>query len=889
MGRFREILARARGLFGKVRSDADLVDEMTTHLDALAEENVRRGMSAEQARRAARREFGGVEQTKQLYREQRGLPFVETLVSDVQFAFRLLARKPGVTGLMILTLALGIGANTAIFSVVHAVLMQPLPYPHPERLVIVWSVYGKEGRAPASGPELTFLQQRSRLVEEFGGIWAQGGALTGEREPEQVKVGWVTWNFLSMLSAKPQVGRFFVPHEQGAGAPAAILLSDALWHRRFGADPGLIGSTIRLNGAPRTVVGVLPPDFRIVFPEGSSVPPDMDAFIPFPSDLATDAQDQGYIRVVGRMKTGVTVVQAQAELEEIAGGLRAEYPTYAEQSLGLRVVPLHGDVVRKLRPALLALFAGVGFILLIACANAANLQLSLANERRREITLRTAIGAARGRVIRQLLTESVVLSCVSGIAALLVGWWALKLLVSLRPAEMERLGSIELDWTALGFTFVVSLVVGVLFGLAPAIGATRIDLVESLKEGGRAIAATKQRSRSILVAAEVALGFVLLVGAGLMVQTLTALLRSDPGFASKNVLTFRLSLASVKYQTREDAVNFFRVLQNNLYTVPGVESAGLTSHLPFDDSLPNWYSYYWPEGAPKQDQNTVMADYRSILPGHLQSLGAVFLAGRDFDEHDAVEDRAVVIVDDTVAQGAWPDGDAVGRKLNIENGNFKRDAMRESMEVIGVVRHVQYHSLTDRVRGQIYLLYPHAVRQHMAFTVKSGVDPQILGPAIRQEVAKLDKDLPVYSVLPMDAYVAKARRATRFTATLAAAMAGIALLLACTGIYGVSSYSVLRRTKEMGVRAALGAQRSEIFGLVVREGMVPVVSGLLAGLLLSFAITPLISGLLFGVQATDPRTLAATCVFLGGVGFLACFLPARRAVRVDPLVALRYE
>ncbi len=870
----RTSASRVAGLFSKRKREAELEEELRDHLDALTEERIRGGMRPEEARHAARREFGGVEQAKEAYREQRGLPFVETLIGDVRFAFRLLARKPGVTALMILTLALGIGVNTAIFSVVHSVLLQPLPYPQPDRLAIVWSVYGNEGRAPASGPELTLLHERSRLFEDFAGIWAQGGALTGKTEPEQVKLGLVTWNFLSLLSTKVQLGRFFAPEEQGAGAPSVIILSDGLWHRRYGADPSLIGRPVLLNGAPYTVVGVMPSDFRIVFPEGSSVPPDMDAYIPFPTNLATDPRDQGYIRVIGRLREGVTF---------------AEFTEFSEQSLDLQIVPLHEDTVRNLRPALLALFAGVGFILLIACANVANLQLSLASERHREITLRAAIGAARGRVIRQLLTESILLACLSGAVAIGVGRWALQLLLSLRPVEMERLGTIELNLPALGFTLAVSIVAGIAFGLAPAIGASKINLVAALKEGGRSITGGKQRSRIILVACEVALGFVLLMGAGLMMRTFAALLRSDPGFEPKNVLTFRLSLASPKYQDPASAVHFLRVLQDNLSAIPGVEAAGLVSHLPFEDSLPNWYSYYWPEGAPKADQNTVTADYRSILPGHLRTMGVVFVAGRDFDQFDIVANRGVVVVDETVARKAWPNGDAVGKKLNIENGNFRRDALRESVEVVGVVRHVQYHSLTNQVRGQIYLLYPRAVRQHMAFAIKSKVDPRILAPAIRQEVAKLDKDLPVYSIVPMDVYVAKARRETRFTTLLAGVMAGIALLLACTGIYGVTSRAVFQRTTEMGVRMALGAQPQDVFRIVVRQSMAPVVLGVVVGLALSFLLTPLISGLLFGVHPTDLVTFLGTSLFLTAVGLLACYLPARRATRVDPIVALRYE
>jgi len=885
MRRMRTLGSRLLGFFLRDRREQGLDDELQSHLGLLAEENIRRGMSPDEARCAARREFGGVEQTKESYREQRGLPFLDALWQDLRFAVRILAKKPGFTTIAIATLAVGIGANTAIFSVVHSVLLQALPYPDSKRLTVVWSIFGTEGRAPASGPELVYLRERSRLFEEFGGIWAQRGALTGEGEPEHVRLGLVTSNFLSMLATKPELGRFFVPEEQGTYSAKSVILSDALWRHRFGANPRLIGQSVRLNGHPITVVGVMPPDFKIIFPEGSSVPPEMDAFVPFASNLAQDPRDQCYIRVIGRLRKGVAIPQAQAELESIATQLRSEFTEFSEQALGLQAVPLHGDVVRNVRPALIALFGGVSLVLLIACANVANLLLSRANERQKEITLRAAMGAARGRVIRQLLTESVLLSCLGGAAALLLGSWAMKLLLSLRPAGMESLVATSFSLPVFGFTLTLSILAGILFGLAPALGTTKLNLVESLKEGGRAMAAGKQRPRNVLVAAEVALGFVLLAGAGLLLQTLASLLRVNPGFNAEHVMTVRLSVSGAKYQTPESAIHFFRELQKNLAAANGIDSVGVTSHLPFDDTLPNWYGYYWPEGAPKTEQNTVMADHCSILPGYFQSLGAQLVAGRDFDPIDTQENRPIAIIDDNVAARAWPSGSAVGKKLNVENGNFVRD----TVEVIGVVKHIQSHSLTDQVRGQIYLLYPRAVRAHMAVTVRSNIDSQSLVRLIRREVANLDKDMPVYGILPMNEYVEKARRSARFTSTLAGIMAVIAVLLACTGIYGVASYSVLQRTGEIGVRMALGARPGEIFALIMRQSMLPVMIGVCVGLGLSLALTPLLSQLLVGVRAGDPLTIAAAGMLLFSVGGLACYVPARRATRLDPIAALRYE
>jgi putative ABC transport system permease protein len=885
MSWLRMIAARVQGLFRARRSDAELEEELQAHLEALTQKNIARGMSPEEARYATRREFGGLEQAKENYRDRRGLPFFETLAQDLRYAARMLVKNLGFAAVVIFTLALGIGANTAIFSVVHSVLLQPLPYPNPERLAIVWSIFGKEGRAPASGPELVFLRERSRLFEEFGGIWAQSGALIGKGEPEHLKLGLVTSNFLSLLSTEPQLGRFFLPGEQGSGSAKVIILSDSLWRRKFGADVSIIGQPLRLDGQSFVVVGVLRKDFRVIFPDGASVPPDLDAYVPFSTNLAEDPRDQCYIRIIGRLRRGVTIPQAQAELEGIAAQLRAQFVEFSEQGLGLQVVPLQGDVVRNLRPAVLALFGGVGLILLIACANVANLVLSHSSGRQREITIRSAIGASRGRVIRQLLTESMLLSCLGGAAGLLFGWWALKLILSLRPAGMEKLGSIDLNPAVFWFTSIVTILSGILCGLAPAVGITKTNLVESLKEGGRTIAVGRQYPRELLVVCEVALGFVLLIGAGLMARTFAQVLRVDPGFQSDHVLTFRVSLAGGKYMRPESTFHFLHHLQKNLSGARGIDSVGVVSHLPFDDSLPNWYSYYWPEGAPKSEQYTLMADHRSILPGYFQSLRARFIAGRDFDQFDAAENRSIAVIDDVVADRAWPNTSAVGKKLNIENGDFVRD----SVEVIGVVHHLQFHSLTDQVRGEVYLLYPRAVRQHMAFTVKSSVDPMSLVPVVRKEVAKLDKDLPVYAVQPMDEYVARARQETRFTTMLAGIMAGIALLLACAGVYGVVAYSVSRRISEIAIRLALGAQPLGILEMIVRQNMAPVVSGVLVGFLLSLVLTPLISSLLFGVRPTDPATFAAGCAAALGVGVLACYLPARRAMRVDPMVVLRCE
>ncbi len=877
--------SRVHGFFSKQRIERDLDSEVQSHLDMLIAENIRRGMKPENARHAAKREFGGVEQTKEEYREQRGLPLLDGLLQDVRFAIRMLGKRPGLTFVAVFTLAIGMGANTAIFTAVYSVLLQNLPFPKADRLAIVWSILGTEGRAPASGPELETLRQRSRLFEDLGAIWAQSGALTGEGEPEQVRLGMVTANFLGVLGTNPQLGRLFEKGEQGAGTPRVMIISDGLWRRRFGANPRWIGQTTRLNGQPVTIVGVMPAGFKIIFPEGSSVPPEMDAYVPFRSNLASSPADQSYLRVIGRLRDGVTIAQAQQEMDTLAGQIRAEYNTFADPPLTLQVVPLQGDVVRNIRPALLALFGGAGLVLLIACVNVANLLLVRANERTLEMALRTALGAGRGRLIRQLLTESVLVSCCGAVVALSFGWFALRLVLAMQPKEMERFSAIQMNPPVFAFTFAVAIVAGVLFGLAPAFGTRKLDLTRSLKDSRQTGIRNGRRQRNLLVISEVALGFVLLIGAGLMLRTFVRLLQVNPGFDAAHVLTFRVSASSVKYHTDDAAVQFFRKLKENLSRLPGVEAVGVISHLPFDDTLPNWYGFYWREGASKHEQNTMMADFRSSLPGYFKSMGVTFVSGRDFDDHDVAENLHLAVIDDTVAQETWPGQEAVGKLINIENGEFVRD----TAQVIGVVKHLQHHTLTDQVRGQIYLLYPQAIRAHMAVTLKSSANTQTLLPLIRRQVGALDKDLPIYHIQPLRDYVESARRQTRFVTLLAGIMGGIALLLACIGIYAVTMYSVLQRMREIGVRTALGAAPRQLFALVMRQSMFPIALGLLAGLVLSLLLAPLLSSLLFGVRPTDIPTFGVGALILSTAGLIACLLPARRATRVDPMIALRYE
>jgi predicted permease len=867
-----------------------LDQDIREHIAMETQDNIERGMSPEEARYAAVRKFGNVTRIKEDTRDVWSVVWLEQSLQDIRFGLRVLRKSPGFAVVAILTLALGIGANTAIFSVVNAVLLQPLPYPNANRLAIIWSQWGNETRGPASGPEMIELRNRSRVLDEIGGIWATSGTITGTAEPEQVRLAFTTANFLPLLADKPQLGRFFAPGEDRGGAAPLMILTDGLWRRQFGANPGIIGQTARLNGNDFTVVGVLPRDFKLLFPDGSGVMADVQVFIPFLNDLEKTNRDTGYIRMIGRLRRGVTVAQAQSEAESIAAQLRGEAKEYAEQSLHLTVASLQADDVRLVQPALLSLFAAVGLVLLVTCANVANLLLSRAGGRRHEAALRTAMGAERRRIVRQLLTENLLLGCLGGAVALGIGWAALKWILSLQPEGISPLIAVKLDGWVLAFTLVLSILTGILFGLAPALSVARGDLIDILKKSGKTGTPGKPWLRQLLIVSEVALGCVILVGTGLMIRTFSSLLRVDPGFHPEDVLTFQLAFSGPRYRTVESVTNFLKELRTNLAAMPGTQSVSGVSHLPLDEGKGNWYSYYWAEGAPIQQQNTVMADHRSTLPGYFRTLGATMLTGREFEDTDDGAHMHVCIVDDTVADAIWHGQDVIGKKLSVEDsptGPFQ--FVRESVVVIGVVKHLQSHSLTSKGRGQIYLPVPLAPRPVYSLIVRTTAPMQTFAAYVQQEVKKLDKEMPVSNLRPQMDYVEMARAQTRFVTVLAEALAALALFLACIGIYGVTSYSVAQRTSEIAIRLALGAHSTDIRGLVLRQSALPVALGVVAGLPLAAAVAPLLSGLLFGVRPSDPLTYGAISLVLATVGVLACYIPARRAMRVDPMVALKYE
>ena len=808
---------------------------------------------------------------------------MEVFWRDIEFGFRQLWRSPIFSIVAIGTLAIGIGANTAIFSFVNAVLLRPLPYPEAHRLAIIWSGLGYSNRAPVSSFELFQIQQRAKEFEQIAGIWVTNGSLPAssqtEEVGEQVKVGVVTANLLPLLCAKPALGRFFTAEDNAPNAPPTLIISHAIWVRRFGSDPSVIGRSIRIGRRSTTVIGVLPENFRFLFPDDASVPPTVDIFYTTPVD-ASDPGGPAFLHMIGRLRQGSTLVRAQAEADRIAKEVNSLSGRSDFSHFRLYVFSLQGDDVREVRTTLLLLFGSVALVLLIGCANVANLLMTRATQRLREMTTRAALGASRQRLAQQLLTESILLGCFAAIASLAVAWAAMHALFAARPPSLANLTAVTIDWRVLAFTCGTAAFISVLFGLAPAFVLRRVDLAYTLKESGRQSALGPRRWSRVLVSAEVALAFVLLLGTGLLMRTFLNVLHIYPGFRPENVITFRISGANY---------NMLHRLQQNLASAPGVESVAAVSHLPLEDAG-NWYDYYWKEGAPAEYQTSAMTDLRSVLPGYFRTIGATLLAGRDFKESDDAAHQHVAVIDDVLASQLWPHENAIGKKLNISDSpSGPYQFQRDWVVVIGIVRHVQYHSLTAIVRPQVYLPFQLAPRPNMAIVIHTAIGAPNLAALARKQVAILNRDAAMSRVQPLSEIVAWALSEARFASTAASLLSGIALLLACVGIYGVLAYSVVQRTAELGLRMALGARRSSVMRMILADGLASVWLGLAAGFLLSLMATPMLQHLLFGIKPGNATNYGTILLLMLVVSALAAFIPARRATNIDPLAALRHE
>jgi putative ABC transport system permease protein len=874
--RLRSIL---RNLFHMHEVEKDLDAEVRAFVNMVADEKMAAGNSQEEAKRRALAECGGIEQVKQIVRDNRTGVIFENFWQDLHFGTRQLGRNPVFAIAGVLMLGIGIGANTAIFTFVNSVLLRPLPYPEPNRLTNILSELGNSSRAPASMFELYQMRQRSREFDQIAGIWVTNRPLPGRGDAEQGKMGVVTSNFLPLFCTRPMLGRFFGPEDELENAPSTIVLSHEVWVRKFGADPRIIGTSVPLGHGSSVVIGVLPQDFRLIFPEDASVPPDVDYFQSTPIG-PWEPDGPAFLHLVGRLRDAQGLVAAQAELRSIAAqinniGGRIKVPNYH-----LYAYSLQDDDVREVRRTLYLLFGAVAFVLLIGCANVASLLMVRSRQRLHETTIRAALGASTFRLMQQILTETLVIVSLGGAVALLLGWAALKAIIAAEPPSFANLGHVSLDLRVLGFTFVIALLISIIVALAPISTLRRFRLAQDLKRSGRSTTRRQSEITTVLVATEVAFAFVLLIGTGLLVRTFANILRVDPGFRPENVLTLRISVSNY---------DVLREVRLALTALPGVQSVSSVSHLPLDDSG-NWYDYYWKDGAPVEQQNTVMADMRSVLPGYFGTIGAQLIRGRDFTDSDDAAHQHVAVIDESLARQLWPGELALGKRINVSDSpkgpyQFERDWL----VIVGVIRHVRCHTLTATVRPQIYLPYPLAPRPSMSLVIRTDGAVPGLASAVRKGIAGLNRNVPTTKVEPLLSVVERARAESRFMSVLAVLLSIVALQLALGGIYGVLSYSVVLRTAEIGIRMAVGARQTQIMLLVFVDGSIPVALGIMAGTILSMLSMPLLNHLLFGVKPGSPEVYLLSIVSILVLSGIAMLVPALRAIKIDPLTALACE
>jgi len=800
---------------------------------------------------------------------------METLLRDMRYGIRSLLKRPGFTVVALIALALGIGANTAIFSLVNAVLLRPLPFAEPDRLVWMWGNIRNGGNHASVSP-LDFLDYRKQntTFAEFAATFSVPLSLnlTGSGEPERLTVAGVTGNYFQALGVKPLLGRTFLPENESTGHDQVAVLSYGLWQKRFGGDPAIVNKTLTLDGKTCEILGVMPKDFS--FPQGAEL------WFPMNFEISPGMKQRKahFLRPIGRLKAGVTLAQAQADTDAVARRLEEQYPD-TNRGWNLRLVSLREQLVGNTRPTLFILLGAVGFVLLIACANVANLLLVRAAARQKEIALRTALGAGRFRIVRQMITESVLLALLGGALGSLLATWGLDLLVAVSAGSLPPTAQVRIDATVLGFTLLISLLTGVLFGLAPALRTAKINLSESLKEGGRSGSegASRNLTRSALVVFESAVAVVLLIGAGLLVRSLVQLQNTKPGFDAHNVLTMRVDLPQEKYRVDEKTAGFFQELESRVGSLPGVESVGLVSELPLSGQ-PNDMPYTV-EGRPILVDQGYDDDFRRVNTQYFRALRIPLLRGRNFTEQEVRQGAKVVVISDLLARQVFPNDEPLGKRLVMMMGN-------QPFEIIGIVGDIRHRGLESEPAPAMYMP---AFEPGMNVVIRAQSDPLSLAGAVRKEVLAIDPDQPVAAVKTMEQWLETAVAGPRYRTSLLALFAALALVLASTGIYGVMSYSVTQRTHEIGVRMALGARQLDVLKLVVRQGMARVIIGVAIGLAAALALTRVMSTLLFGVGAKDPFTFASVAILLTLVALVACWIPARRATKVDPLVALRYE
>jgi putative ABC transport system permease protein len=880
----RALASRTRAWLSPHHADQDFENELEIHLEMLTDENVRRGMAPEEAKRAARMRLGGLTQLKETNRELQGLPLIETFLQDTRYAFRMLRKNPGFTAVAVLTLALGIGANTAIFSVVYAVLLKPLPYANPDQLFNVFQAKPQEGVGGTGWSYANFaeLREQNRVFSDMAGAQQHQLTLTGRGEPAVVNTSVVTPELFSLFGEKPLAGRAFFPEDGKAGAPPVVILSENLWRGTFGADPNILGSSINLDKRSFTIVGIMPAAFRFPLLTKSE-----QLWIPLVQDPLfgswTERRGGHWLQVTGRVKPGVSMTQVQAELDAIAARFAKEFPA-ENDGWTIRMVPLQQMIVGKARSALLVLLGAVGLVLLIACANIANLLLTRATSRAREIAVRTTLGAGRTRIVRQLLSETAVLGLLGGVTGIALAYWGVQALNSLLPENLPRMNAIRVDNFVLGFALLLSATASCAFGLAPALFAANSNLQSSLREGGgrSGESRSRRRARSFLAAGEIALAMVLLVGAGLLLRSFSKLMSVSPGFDAQHLVKADISLPRFQYSTPQQWAAFSDELLARIQAEPGLEDSAVAVPRPIVDGFINLGLDI--VGNPASSASA-SADYVSVSPDYFRVMGIPLLSGRLFDRRDILSSHRVTIISKTMARLYFPNQDPLGKQLRF---SFPPDS-GAAREIVGIVGDVRDIALGQDPGPMMYVPYAQAPFWGANVVVKSALSPSSVAAAIRQEVQKIDKDLPVTEVAMMPDIIETSVAQPRFRTFLLGLFAAMALVLAATGIFGVISYSVSCRTNEIGIRVALGASRGSILRMVLRETLVLTFAGMALGIPCALAASRLLGHMLFGVSVNDPATLASVTFALAAVATLAGYVPARRAMSVDPMVALRYE
>ncbi len=804
---------------------------------------------------------------------------METLFKDIRYGIRSLGKHPAFTAIALVTLALGIGANTAIFSVVNAVLLRPLPFADPERIVWLWDTGPQLPTMPTSLPEFRDWKEQNRSFEYLAAFQSGNSFVDAGDGNEDVRIGIVTPEMFSLFRVNPIIGRTFTNEETVIGKHRVAILSHSMWQNRFGSDPNVAGRTLQLNGRAYAIIGVMPAGFS--FPERATL------WRPMPIDPADQDRGPHYLNVVARLKTGVTLAQAQTEMSALSARLSKQYPEKTSGH-GVKIVALNDIIVGDIGLVLYVLLGAVGFVLLIACANLANLMLARVGGRQKEIAVRTALGASRLRIMRQLLVESVILALGGGLIGLLLAMWAVRWVVSLSADSIPRVQEISVNPRVAAFTFLVSLLTGVLFGLAPAIQASKSDLTDALKESGRTTAGVRRnRLRNVLVVSEVALSLVLLVGAGLLIRTFAKLSQVNPGFNPEQVLTMGVSLLPNKYPEEEQVATFYSQVLERAASVPGVIALGATAGLPLSGS--DTTDNFTIEGRPPiAKEAEPLTEYWVVTPHYFQSMAIPLLAGRDFSVTDTKQSPNVVVINEEFRRRHFGSENPLGHRLRLQGME------RDPLLIVGVVGDVRNIGLDEQPRAAAYVPFwqdplSKSFARSLTLVARTKSDPVAVAGSLRALLTSMDKSLPVYGVKPMTDYLHDSLARRRFNLILLTVFSGVALVLAAVGIYGVISYGVTQRTHEMGIRMALGAKPRDVVTLVVRQAMLLALAGVGIGLLAALALTRLIKGLLFSVSVTDPLTFATMAGLMLLIGLLACLIPARRATKVDPLVALRYE